>query len=370
MFSRIVNTIDGLKNFNLVNLSDYLQKEFNNKQIVIYGAGAFGREIFNLLSANNINAKAFLDIKATGELFNIPVIHPSNYENKTAIVILAIVLNKKTRKEIIEFLYKSGYKTIIDAQKIRAMYIELENEHINEHTYEYFKTNQENILKPLDFLTDEESKKTYMQNVIAHISRNYENTFETDEENQYFINSIPFKKGFSKFIDCGAYIGDTFLKLIEQNLMVQEYIGFEPDLDVFNRLSKNLSTKKIKAMAFPAAVSDKMQIIKFNSKPGSGAINENGDISAICVKLDDVLYNYEPSFIKMDIEGEEIKALNGAKNLILKSRPDLAICVYHYINHFWEIPNMLHDWNLGYKFYLRTHSSACMETVLYAAGGD
>lgn len=364
MFSRIINTIDELKNFTLGNLSDYLQKEFNNKQIVIYGAGAFGQEIFNLLSANNISAKAFLDIKAKGELFNIPVIHPSIYENKAVIVVLAIVLNKKTRNEITEFLYKLGYKTIIDAQKIRALYIELENE----HTYEYFKTNQENILKPLDFLADEESKKTYTQNVIAHISRNYENTFETDEENQYFINNIPFKKGFSRFIDCGAYIGDTFLKLAEQNLIVQEYIGFEPVLDVFNQLSKNLSTKKIKAMALPAAVSDKMQIIKFNSKHGSGAINENGDTSVICVKLDDVLYNYKPSFIKMDIEGEEIKALNGAKNLILKSRPDLAICVYHYINHFWEIPNMLHDWNLGYKFYLRTHSSACMETVLYAVG--
>ena len=47
MFSRIVNTIEGLKNFSLGNLSDYLQKEFNNRQIVIYGAGAFGQEIFN-----------------------------------------------------------------------------------------------------------------------------------------------------------------------------------------------------------------------------------------------------------------------------------------------------------------------------------
>ena len=90
----------------------------------------------------------------------------------------------------------------------------------------------------------------------------------------------------------------------------------------------------------------------------------------MCVKLDDVMHNTNPTFIKMDIEGEEIRALNGAKKLILDSRPELAICVYHYINHFWEIPNLLHDWNLGYKFYMRTHSSGCMETVLYAIAED
>ncbi len=114
------------------------------------------------------------------------------------------------------------------------------------------------------------------------------------------------------------------------------------------------------------AVSNKTGMSKFDNKLGSSVLNEEGETQVMCVKLDDILHNYHPTFIKMDIEGEEINALNGAKTLIKDSTPELAICVYHFINHFWEIPNLIHKWNLGYKLYMRTHSSACMETVLYA----
>jgi len=38
----------------------------------------------------------------------------------------------------------------------------------------------------------------------------------------------------------------------------------------------------------------------------------------------------------MDIEGAEIDALQGAKKIIQKSNPMLAICVYHKPNHLWK----------------------------------
>lgn len=366
MHSKIVNAIDSLKNKPVNTLSKYIKENLDEKEVVIYGAGGFGKEIYNVLLKQNIEIKAFLDINATGNLFDIPIYHPTEFENKNATVVLSIVLNKKTRNEICNFLKNLGYTNIIDAQKIRAMYVECENE----HSYDCFKASQDAILKPLSFLADEESQNTYTQNIIAHITRNYENTQETDEIEQYFVKNIPFKRGFKRFIDCGAYIGDTFLKLTELNVNIEEYIGFEPIQETYGKLVKNIASKSIKSFAFPAAVSDKTGIIKFNSMLGSSSASEDGEVFAASIKLDDVLHCYNPSFIKMDIEGEELKALNGAKNLIRYSRPELAVCVYHYINHFWEIPNLLYNWNLDYKFYLRTHSSACMETVLYAIRGE
>lgn len=57
--------------------------------------------------------------------------------------------------------------------------------------------------------------------------------------------------------------------------------------------------------------------------------------------IDDILPNFEPTFIKMDIEGAEYEALIGAESIITRSKPNLAICVYHAVNHIWDIPILL-----------------------------
>jgi hypothetical protein len=83
--------------------------------------------------------------------------------------------------------------------------------------------------------------------------------------------------------------------------------------------------------------------------------------------LDDVLSDFIPTFIKMDIEGAEYEALLGAKKMIQNYRPDLAISVYHSIIDFCRIPLLINGWNLGYKFYLRCHEVSNQEIVLYAS---
>lgn len=71
-------------------------------------------------------------------------------------------------------------------------------------------------------------------------------------------------------------------------------------------------------------------------------------------------------FIKMDIEGSELKALIGAKNTIRKWRPQLAIALYHADDHFEKIPRFLDDLRLGYRFYLKHFTIYRSETMLFA----
>jgi len=363
MQERIKKVIKSLKEKKIETLSEYLNKVSSNKKVFIYGAGAFGKEIFEVLSNNSINVSGFFDKFKKGQLLNKPIYSPKEFEDKDILIILSIVLTKSLREEILVFLKQLGFQNIIDAQEIRARYVEIENE---EHCYRYFIENEKYILQPLTFLNDFESKETFVRNVSSHILRDYSNHMETDEKEQYFVKNIDFKKDYSYFIDCGAYNGDTFNKLLDEYSNVKEYIGFEPIKESYTQLIDEVKKNKVKATILPFAVSNKMKTVNFDNKLGSSSINIEGTERIQCIRLDDILINYSPSFIKMDIEGEEINALNGAKNLITNSNADLAICVYHYINHFWEIPNLINSWNLGYKFYLRAHSSNCMETVLYA----
>lgn len=80
----------------------------------------------------------------------------------------------------------------------------------------------------------------------------------------------------------------------------------------------------------------------------------------------DELIDERVTFLKMDIEGAEAEAIKGAKNMIQKDKPKLAICIYHKPNDLWEIPLMIHELVPEYKMYIRHMGIRCYGTILYA----
>ena len=85
-----------------------------------------------------------------------------------------------------------------------------------------------------------------------------------------------------------------------------------------------------------------------------------------CVSIDEALPSYRPTLIKMDIEGAEPDALQGAAKTIATTRPALAISIYHDPAHLWQLPLLIHSWQLDYRFHLRMHGESSFDTVLYA----
>ena len=72
------------------------------------------------------------------------------------------------------------------------------------------------------------------------------------------------------------------------------------------------------------------------------------------------------TFLKMDIEGSELKALHGARKIIQRDKPKLAICVYHKPEDIIEIPLYINSLVPEYKFYMRHYGYTPANTVLYA----
>jgi len=307
-------------------------EQFKGKRVFIYGAGVYGKWVFEKLYQDNIPVTAFLDINVKGTLFDLPVYKADEYTwNKEGIVIAAIVKPYAVRQEIFQFIRDCGFSEIVDAQSLRCHYVDFDN-----------KLGFQDVLAT-ELLKDEHSQKIYNANLYAHFNRNYFNCLESIGSVQYFPDDIPMD--YDRVIDCGGYTGDTAELFIEKG--ATDVCVFEPDKVVFKKLSENLCVyRQPSVFMFPLAVSD---------------IIDNS-----IVTIDSVVRNLAPTFIKMDIEGDELRALKGAKNTIKRYAPDLAICVYHRINHIWDIPLLLDSWNLGYKFHLKCHNSYTMETVLYA----
>ena len=94
-------------------------------------------------------------------------------------------------------------------------------------------------------------------------------------------------------------------------------------------------------------------------------VDEYGADEIKVVTIDGIVKE-KVTFIKMDIEGSELKALHGAEQKIKKYKPKLAICIYHKVEDIIDIPSYIHSLVPEYKFYIRHYSFGQAETVLYA----
>jgi FkbM family methyltransferase len=181
---------------------------------------------------------------------------------------------------------------------------------------------------------------------------------------QYFAPEIAGWPEPRRFIDCGAYDGDTLRELPEA---VEAIAAFEPDLKNFEKLCETgrMQFSETEVLLWPCGVWQETTTLQFSGEGEGGRFDENGT-SVPVVALDDVLQNFAPDFLKMDIEGAEYSALRGARRIIEKHRPALAICVYHRPEDLWRIPLLINEWNCGYEFFLRAHQFNGFDWVLYA----
>jgi len=99
---------------------------------------------------------------------------------------------------------------------------------------------------------------------------------------------------------------------------------------------------------------------------GASHVDSAGEMSIDVVTIDQLCSAFRPNFIKMDIEGAEHDALDGAVQTIRRDRPRLALSAYHRPDDLWTLLLKVDAWQLGYQFYLRSHGNNGFDTVLYA----
>ncbi len=93
---------------------------------------------------------------------------------------------------------------------------------------------------------------------------------------------------------------------------------------------------------------------------------EEAGLRTQLVSLDDVLLEEPVTMINMDIEGSELPALKGAKRLIERWRPMLAVSIYHSTEQFFSVPAYIIERFPFYRFYLDLHTTITDDCVFYA----
>lgn len=237
----------------------------------------------------------------------------------------------------------------------------------------YFNSKKAEIAKIVSALEDQESKDLYKQLIRWRKRQRWD--IKNFSPVQYFPEDIVHLSEEEVFVDCGAFTGDTILSFLNAcHHKYKKIVAFEPDPSAAEQLKAHHFQN---CTHLPCGVWDKKETLLFHANGQGNSTLEKGlftpettegwkEFSIQLERIDDLPVCADMTFLKMDLEGAEQKALKGAEQTIRKNKPKLAICIYHTEQDMVEIPLWILSLNMGYKLYVRHHSDTSSETVLYA----
>jgi FkbM family methyltransferase len=244
-------------------------------------------------------------------------------------------------------------------------------------------------------LSDDKSKQLLANVVTFRQTLSPDTYILPDFQEEYFPSDIDLFSDVDRlrFVDAGAYIGDTVNSAMSAfsaaGKEVEYILAFEPDLENVQKLVVEVKKQQVNfkdsrfyinacglwseptVLSFASngnSSSSITQSLQLAPPPSSPSHFQETLARATMVPvttLDCSAIAASPNYIKMDIEGAEQQALLGAKDVIAKYHPILAICVYHKPADLWEIPLLIRRLFPGYKMYLRIHGHMGLSMVLY-----
>lgn len=237
-------------------------------------------------------------------------------------------------------------------------------------TKEYVLQNIDRFENVYNHLADDESKKVYVDIINFKISGKIDYLIDSFADKDDIYREILRLNDNESILDLGAYDGDTIREFVGfTNGKYNKIIALEPDRKNFKKLVKNTDTMN-NIELYNMAAWDKRDTLIFSGKAGrnSKLSSEGTPIEAISV---DELINEKITMIKMDIEGAELKALNGAENTIKRYLPKLYVCAYHRNEDLFALGEKILEMNENYKLYFR-HSKyiPAWESNFYAVAGE
>ncbi len=185
----------------------------------------------------------------------------------------------------------------------------------------------------------------------------------------------PFKG--DRIIDCGAFNGDTARSFLERLDQDCEIIAIEPVTTNYDALSRWVDANGLDRKVTPlkVGVGELRATMTIDIAPNEedpratvALCKNNTQTEEITIESIDAIVNGSENkidYVKIDIEGFEPEALKGARAVLNRDRPDLAIAGYHKAEHLWELPQLIATLEPAYRFYVGHHPAAPYECEFF-----
>lgn len=322
-----------------------------NKPIVLYGMGNGADKIISVLEQYGIRFEGVFSsdgFKKDKMFHGYQVSSFDELSEKFGEMIVLLCFGSE-RPEVIE-----NVKRIAKTQEIYAPEVPVIGGGLFDERY--FYENEKEFEKVYSLLADDLSKKTFENIINFKLSGKIQYLFDCEASKDEPYNSFLKLNDDECFLDLGAYNADTVKEFISRVNKYQKIIAVEPDKKSFKKLV--LNTENINDIVCKnICISDFCGMGKFGMRSGRNSSAQNGTQEAEFTTVDEILRGNAATYIKMDIEGEELNAINGAKSTVKAYKPKMLVSCYHRTEDLLSLPKAVFEIRDDYKLYMRHFSS-------------
>lgn len=352
-----------------MHLIDYGYVNAKDKALVEEFLGKNGRKKY-ILGINKLTKSVQKFIEVDGIIDDFSRVQRSRKKEVLRIEDVptnAIILYTSTGspQEVKKRLDTMGFASISYLALLKYSHLDLEPHPFMMDFKEDYIHNAMHYEEIYNLLADRESKETFNKLINFKISFDFVfmEGFRNRHETQYFDKEIVPPMREICFVDGGGYVGDTAAEVIKNYPDFKKIYLIEPIEENLRIARRTLSHHKNIAF-INAGLGARKEVLLFNEEKSFSSIYGKGATSVTIERLDDLIEE-RVDYIKLDIEGAELDAINGASKIIKKHKPVLAICVYHKAEDWYRVPQKILAIHGDYKIYLRHYMEGIFESVMY-----
>lgn len=220
----------------------------------------------------------------------------------------------------------------------------------------YFDAHLDDLEQCRALLADEESRLIFDDAVAFRMTGRLKYLSRT----QSFADSVTSLFGgkhYGTILDGGAFKGDSTSDLAA--LCPGKIIAVEADPKTALKLQAYADTEtRCPVECVNAALWNRDGELEYTSSgsrgSGESGRNRRAKVTTVPSRTIDSICGAEPvDLIKLDIEGAEWEALDGAEATIRRDQPDMAVSLYHKTDDLWKLCQRLNAMLPGHRIYLR-----------------
>lgn len=351
----------------------------NNDSFFIFGTGVAGRTTKNYLESMNKKVVGYIDnnLSRIGKFIDGIMVFPPSVLRKSK---FPIIVSSGWFIEIAHQLIEEfNFECCKDFVPFYAYDWFMFNIHIGSEFFELLISSYDKISHIMKQIKDEYSKELLLKILryrslflnpenlnLEELPYYYEHKFYNEKslldksvtllKSKGSYKHYALSRNYKIIIEAGAYIGDTAI-LFSELYPEAKIFSFEPCPENFKILVRNVAEyKNVVPINLGLWRHTKKASINFNFvNPRTTTIDISSDKGNIdLISIDELVKErkLKPDLIKLDIEGAELEALEGAKETLEKYYPDLIVAIYHKGKDLWEIPSFIINNFPHYKIYI------------------